>query len=276
MMVRTKRLFVITIIVFSSGCAVRYPDYSAYLERFPRSVLVMPPINESLEVQASGMFLSTITQALAEFGYYVFPVAVVDQIFKDNGVPLPPEMHQVSLSKLHEVFGADAVLYITIHRWTTTYVVLDTTTTVELSYRLVDVESGTQLWTWRQIYAYSSSSQQSNLISMVVAATVQAAQSGSGRLERDVAAAANYAAFYLPHHGLIKGTRHPEHEKDLKRIRRQQERLDKHRAVAGGCPGRGGDRGRFRTAIGVSGNADKAQSMLAALNIAEAWTRNDH
>ena len=64
------------LLVLAYGCSVKRTDYRAYLDNFPKSVLVLPPINESLEVQASGMFLSTITMLLAERGYYVFPVAV--------------------------------------------------------------------------------------------------------------------------------------------------------------------------------------------------------
>jgi len=145
------------------ACAPKYSDYGTYLRHFPKSVLVLPPINESLEVQAPGMFLSTVTTLLAERGYYVMPVAVVDAVLKEQGVPLPPEMHQIPIEKLGEVFGADAVLYVTINRWTTTYLVLNTTTTVDLLYRLVDVDTKATLWEWRQPYQYSPSSQQNNL-----------------------------------------------------------------------------------------------------------------
>ncbi len=108
---RTLSVAVATVaLLVAQGCAVNRTDYAAYLKHFPKSVLVLPPINESLEVQASGMFLSTITTLLAERGYYVLPVAVVDAVLKDNGVPLPPEMHRVSLEKLQDVFDPDAVL----------------------------------------------------------------------------------------------------------------------------------------------------------------------
>ncbi len=218
------------VLLLASACAAPRTDYGPYLRHFPRSVLVLPPINESLEVQASGMFLSTVTTLLAERGYYVLPVAVVDALFKAEGVPLPPEMHQIPPEKLCEVFGADAVLYATIRRWTTTYVVLNTTTTVVLDYRLVDADTRTELWRRHQAFQYSPSAQQSNVVGMIVAAQVHAAQSTSGRLERDVAAAANQQAFYAPQHGLLTGPRHPAHEKELQKVRRNQEKLEQRRA----------------------------------------------
>jgi hypothetical protein len=211
------------------GCAPKFTDYSNYLQYFPKSVLVLPPINESLEVQASGMFLSTVTTFLAERGYYVLPVAVVDAVLKENGVPLPPEMHQISLSKLGEVFGADAVLYVTVKQWTTTYVVIDATTTVTLSYRLVDIDSAEELWRWQQAFQYSPSSQQSSLIGMVIVAAVHAADSTTGRVERNVAAAANQAAFNTPRHGVLTGPRHPNYEKDLEITKERQQELEERR-----------------------------------------------
>lgn len=216
----------------AAGCAVKRTDYGAYLDHFPKSILVLPPINESLEVQASGMFLSTITTLLAERGYYVHPVAVVDAVLKANGVPLPPEMHQVPVEKLQEVFDPDAILYVTIKQWTTTYLVLNTTTTVVLDYRLVDTDSRAGLWRWQQAFQYSPSSQQSNLVGQAIVAAVHAAESGSGRLERDVAFAANRTAFYAPRHGLLTGPRHPKFEEDLTIAKVKQAELEEDRAKA--------------------------------------------
>lgn len=221
-------------LVGAHGCSAKRTDYRAYLDNFPKSVLVLPPINESLEVQASGMFLSTITTPLAEQGYYVLPVAVVDAVLKENGVPLPPEMHQVSLEKLQDVFHPDAVLYVTIKKWTTTYLVLNTTTTVELHYRLVDTDTKLDLWRWQQAFQHSPSSQQSGLLGKVIVATVHAAQSGSGRLERDVAVTANRTAFFQPRHGLLIGVRHPDHQKALKKAKQEQRKLEEERAKAAG------------------------------------------
>jgi hypothetical protein len=215
------------------GCAPRRTDYAAYLAHFPKSVLVLPPINESLEVRASGMFLSTITTQLAEKGYYVLPVSVVDALFKAEGVPLPPEMHQVSVEKLREIYGADAILYVTIKEWTTTYVVFNTTTTVVLQYRLIDTATEGELWRWAQAFQYSPSNQQNNIISMMLVSAVHAAESGSGRLERNVAAAANVTAINTPNHGLLTGPRHPRYVKDLEKTRQEQKKLEERRAKKG-------------------------------------------
>ncbi|MCH8253619.1 MAG: DUF799 family lipoprotein, partial [Planctomycetes bacterium] len=159
-------------------------------------------------------------------------VAVVDAVLKQNGVPLPPEMHQVSLEKLRDVFHPDAVLYVTIKKWTTTFLLLDTTTTVVLDYRLIDLDSNIDLWRLQQTFQYSPSRQQSGLAGKIAVAIVHAAQSGSGRIERDVAVRANRMAFYQPRHGLLTGARHPDYEKDLKETQNEQAKLEQERARA--------------------------------------------
>lgn len=64
-----------------SGCAQpTKTDYSAYKQSKPKSILVLLPQNSTTEVQASHGLLSQTMLPLAEAGYYVFPVAVVNQI----------------------------------------------------------------------------------------------------------------------------------------------------------------------------------------------------
>ena len=41
-------------------------------------------------------------------GFYVFPVAVVEQTFKGNGLTVASDVHQVPVDKLHSIFGADS------------------------------------------------------------------------------------------------------------------------------------------------------------------------
>src|SRR5210317_1864170 len=89
-------------VVLLSGCvAPTGPyDYSALENSRPRSILVIPPLNNSIEVNAPYIFLATITRPLAEKGYYVFPVAVIDAFLKENGLPTPAEMNGIPLDKI--------------------------------------------------------------------------------------------------------------------------------------------------------------------------------
>ena len=65
------------------GCVTAKPyDYTAFRQNPPRSILILPPINQSTAIEATYGYLSTVTRPVAERGYYVFPVAVVDQLLK--------------------------------------------------------------------------------------------------------------------------------------------------------------------------------------------------
>jgi hypothetical protein len=131
----------------SVGCVTTVPyDYTNYRASFPRSILVLPPLNETTDIRGTYSYLSTVTYPVAEMGYYVYPVVLADQLLKENGLPTPGEMHQAPLSKLRKVFGADAVLYVTLREYGTKYQVLSSVTRVTAQVRLVDTVAGTVLW----------------------------------------------------------------------------------------------------------------------------------
>lgn len=206
-------LILLSLLFCLTGCEGPAPiDYRAYVKHMPRSILVLPPVNESAQVKASDAFLSTVTRLIAEKGYYVFPVALVDQHMKENGVTVPGEMHAINPRKFKEIYGADAVLYIDIKEWTTTYIVIDSTTTVTLTYRLTDTATGTDIWKQSSTYSYSSSQGQSDAVGMLVAASIRAIASSMADLETDIARNANTIAFNNVQSGLLLGTKHPKYE----------------------------------------------------------------
>jgi len=130
------------------GCApTKSVDYSAFKQSRPRSIVVLPPLNESPDVKATYGMLAQVTYPLAEAGYYVLPVALVDETFRQNGVNAPGDIHQIPVTKLYEIFGADAALYITVTAYGTSYMVISSATIVTASAKLVDLKSGATLWT---------------------------------------------------------------------------------------------------------------------------------
>ena len=97
------------------GCAtntaqIAKKDYSAYRAADPKTILILPPKNTSPDVAASYGFYSNTQAPVAESGYYVLPITLVDEQFKSNGLTVVDDIHQVDFRKLREVFGADAAL----------------------------------------------------------------------------------------------------------------------------------------------------------------------
>lgn len=110
------------------------------------SILVLPPINASAEVQASASVLAQAALPLAEAGYYVMPVTLVGETFRQNGMQVAEDIHEVPVGRLREIFGADAALYVRITDYGTRYLVITSATVVTAQARLVDLRTGRELW----------------------------------------------------------------------------------------------------------------------------------
>ena len=202
-------LFSVPVIALLSGCATP-PDYTAFRARQPRSVVVIPPLNESTDLKATYGVLSTVTRPLAEMGYYVFPVAVVDNFFRENGMPTPGEMNLVPLRKIDEIIGADAVLYLVVNQYGTKYAILDSSTVVRMSARLVDVKTGGLLWQGHVNLVQSSSSGSQGLVGMLVSAAINQVVSHSTDEAHKLAFTASSNLFTTRNKGLLYGPYRPE------------------------------------------------------------------
>lgn len=157
------------------GCATRQAyDYSAFKEARPASILVLPPLNSSPDIKATYSMMSQTTAPLAESGYYVFPVTLVDETLKQNGMTTPADIHGISNDKLRDIFGADAALYINVKQYGTSYVVVASETRVTAEAKLVDLRSGKILWSGS---ATASSAEGDNnnggLLGMLVKAVIR-------------------------------------------------------------------------------------------------------
>ncbi|EQC01617.1 DUF799 domain-containing protein [Photorhabdus temperata] len=158
-----------------TGCAKTTPyDYTAFKESKPKSILVLPAVNKSVEIKAGHSLISQVTYPLAESGYYVFPVAVVEETFQQNGVTVAQDVQNISYKKLHDIFGADSALYLDIEEYGTQYQVINSDTRVTASAKLVDLRSGKQLWNGRAIASSTENQNNSNssLIGILVSAVV--------------------------------------------------------------------------------------------------------
>lgn len=169
---RSLKLLPLVAALALSACATQQPyDYTAFKESNPKSILVLPPLNESPDVNATAGMASAVTMPLAESGYYVFPVAVVQETFKQNGLANPADIHDVQLDKLNQIFGADAVLYIKVTEYGTKYRVIQSDTRVSAEAKLVDTRTGKELWTGS---ATASSTERGNNQAGLLGALVQA------------------------------------------------------------------------------------------------------
>nr|WP_068825297.1 DUF799 domain-containing protein [Pseudomonas sp. BMS12] len=159
------------------GCVTPPPpyDYTAFKQSKPASILVMPPVNTSPDIKAGYSMLSHVTLPLAEAGYYVLPVAVVDETFKQNGVMSADEAQAIPTAKLREIFGADSALYLEVTEYGSSYKVITSEVAVTAKAKLVDLRDGRLLWEGAA-RASSAENQNNNgggLIGMLITAAVE-------------------------------------------------------------------------------------------------------
>jgi len=194
-----------------TGCVTSKPyDYTNFLAHPPRSIVVLPPLNESTDIKGTYSYLSTVTRPLAEMGFYVFPVVEVDQLMKDNGLPTAGEMQQAPLDKIGKIIGADAVLYVTVTQYGTKYVVLSSVTTVSAVAKLVDVKTGMTIWEGLAVAQQSSGDSGGGLVGMLVTAAVTQVVNSATDPAHDVSRLANIQLLTTKDHGLLEGPYYPK------------------------------------------------------------------
>lgn len=197
------------------ACATTRPpsfDYTNFKQSKPRSILVLPPTSRSADVNANLSVLSLTTFPLAEAGYYVLPVALTYETFKQNGITVADEAQSVPFQKLHDIFGADCGLYITIDQYGSIYRVINSEVVVAASARLVDLRNGKTLWQG-SARASSDENQQSGgggLIGVLITAAINQVIHEVGDSSHKVADfAVNRLLGAGGRNGLLYGPYHP-------------------------------------------------------------------
>lgn len=118
-----KLIFFIGIgMFFFTSCATtsKIPKSEAYegiYKEQPLSILLMPPINRSTNVEAKEYFHSTLNVPLANMGYYVIPPFLSMEILKRESAYDSELFLDAPLNKFRDVFGADIVIFTIIHTW---------------------------------------------------------------------------------------------------------------------------------------------------------------
>ncbi|MDT6960952.1 DUF799 domain-containing protein [Cupriavidus sp. SZY C1] len=218
-MIRRILTYVATLgaVMLFAGCAVpqKQVDYAAFKVAKPRSIVVLPPLNESPDIKATYAMLSQATFPLAESGYYVMPVALVDETFRQNGLTVPGDIHAVPVKKLREIFGADAALYVTVTDYGSRYQVLSSVTRVAANAKLVDLKTGDELWSGTAVAANDSGNSGGGLIGMLITAAINQAVNHMTDAAYPVAGTASYRLLSAgTPNGILYGPRSPKYQAD--------------------------------------------------------------
>ncbi|KGN89371.1 hypothetical protein HQ45_07510 [Porphyromonas crevioricanis] len=119
-----KRLVSIIILaVFVSSCGLgkqmtRESQYASLYENMPATILVMPPINNSSNVEAKDLLYTSISRPLVEAGYYVISPLLAMDVLKSESAYDAELFIDKPLTMFRDYFGADAVVFSQIDDWT--------------------------------------------------------------------------------------------------------------------------------------------------------------
>lgn len=200
-------------IMFLAGCTVQNVepyDYTAFKESKPKSILMVMPVNNSVEVKAETSVLARATYPLAELGYYVYPVALVDEVFKQNGLTDGNAIRNASLEKIYKIFGADSIFYVNVNEYGTSYKIIDSVTTVALEGKLVDLRTGKTLWEGESRVDQSANGGSSDLFGALIGSIVsQIINTVKDNGYLVAAPAMVNLTYYGKNGGLLVGPKHP-------------------------------------------------------------------
>ncbi len=206
-------------LMLSACVSTQQYNYTAFKAAHPTSILVLPPKNLSPDVKATYSMLAQMTYPLAEAGYYVVPVALMDAAFKENGVYSADDAQAISASKLQSIFGVDTALYTEITEFGNSYKLISAETVVAARCKLIDLRTGTLLW---EGSARASSAEQNNnsnggLAGMLIKAVVDQVVNSIVDNTYTYAGVASQRMLTPGPAGILHGPRSPLYGKDGQR-----------------------------------------------------------
>lgn len=95
----------------------RETQYAKMYEEKPVTLLVMPPINNSANVEAKDLLYTSISRPLIEAGYYVISPLLSMDILKAESAYDSENFFDAPLTGFKNFFGADAVVFSIIDTW---------------------------------------------------------------------------------------------------------------------------------------------------------------
>ena len=115
-------LYFIMLCCIVTSCGVmnsvtRESQYAKMYEEKPITLLVMPPINNSTNVEAKDLLYTSISRPLVEAGYYVISPLLAMDVLKAESAYDSEMFFDAPLTAFQNYFGADAVVFSVIDTW---------------------------------------------------------------------------------------------------------------------------------------------------------------
>ena len=117
-----KIIYFIILCCMATSCGMmntvtRGSQYAKMYEEKPITLLVMPPINNSTNVEAKDLLYTSISRPLVEAGYYVISPLLAMDVLKAESAYDSEMFFDGPLTAFQNYFGADAVVFSVIDTW---------------------------------------------------------------------------------------------------------------------------------------------------------------
>ena len=119
-MKRSVLLLLLVLMVSACGSTASLTRQSLYpgmYEERPVTLLVMPPINNTANVDAKESLYTSISRPLIEAGYYVIPPTLAMDVLRQESAYDAELFLDRPLRQFHDFCGADAVVFSVIEDW---------------------------------------------------------------------------------------------------------------------------------------------------------------
>ena len=187
-------LILLTFFLLLSGCSITSTEPVGKLEAYPKmydqkplSIVVAPAINNTTAADATDLFSTTIAQPLSEAGYYVVPIPYVNHVLALEGINDGAQLKSVPLEKFDHIFGADAVLFVTIEQWDTSYLITSASVTVGLKFELISTKTNETLWQRKRVIVKDTTDKDSDSLLMnIISTAISTAVTDYVPIARDV------------------------------------------------------------------------------------------
>ena len=167
-------------VLLTSACAPMKTKQESFPRMYggdkPKSIVIVPAINKSTAADAGDYLNVTVTKPFADSGYYVIPMSVVADIFRDEGIVDGAQIKGLPPKAFLNTFGADAVMFITINVWDKNFYVISSNVTVDMEYVLLSTHTEEVLWSYEgRVVVQPQTSSSGNPIADIIASAIAGA-----------------------------------------------------------------------------------------------------
>jgi hypothetical protein len=209
-----KIIYFALIATLFASCATtdftRGKNYPKMYADKPTTILVMPPINKTVNVEAKEYFYTSMMVPLCEKGYYVISPFLAMDLLKSESAYDSELYLEGSLTPFKNVFGADVALFTVINKWSKS--AIGSTITVEIEYILKSTSSNEILFNRKGTLSVDTSINSGGSAGLLGALVDMAASAINTALTDKVIAARRCNNFVL--HDLPDGVYAPLFDKD--------------------------------------------------------------